>query len=132
MHRYIHPLLAFSIAFGAIACQTGTPGGHGRSPRPETSEEAQVPAEGAGRTCGQVLTIARDAMREALKHEKDALPVVGLDDDRFWVIQTDIQAPSNWRVGWGGNPAGGGFHGTVIIDKASGKVASVYIGSHLR
>ena len=132
MHRYIHPLLAFSIAFGAIACQTGTPGGHGRSPRPETSEQAQVPAEGAGRTCGQVLTIARDAMREALKKEPDKLPVVGLDDDRFWAIQTDFQAPGKWRIGWGGNPAGGGFNGHVIIDKASGKVASVYIGSHLR
>jgi len=30
MHRYIHPLLAFAIAFGAIACQTGTPGGRSR------------------------------------------------------------------------------------------------------
>jgi hypothetical protein len=78
------------------------------------------------------MAIAREAIRVALKNEKDKLPVVFLDDDRFWAIQTDYQRPDKWRVGWGGNPAGGGYHGHAVIDKATGKVETVHIGRHSR
>lgn len=129
MRRYISLALLFAIASAATACQTGTVGEHDRL---ATSEQTEGHPGAASPACQQLITIARNAMREALKNEKDKLPVVGLDDDRFWAIQTEFQAPGKWRVGWGGNPAGGGFNGHVLIDKVSGNVESVHIGRHLR
>lgn len=129
MRGYISVALLFAIALAATACQTGTVGEHGRL---ATSEQTEGQSKSAGLTCLQLISIARETIREALKKEPDKLPVVGLDDDSFWAIQTDFQAPGKWRIGWGGNPAGGGFNGHVIIDKASGRVDSVHIGRHLR
>ena len=121
-----------ALALTATACQTGSQVEFGPSPGLTTPGQAEVQPGSAGPACQQLITIARNAMREALKNEKDKLPVVGLDDDRFWAIQTEFQAPGKWRVGWGGNPAGGGFNGHVIIDKASGQIDSVHVGRHLR
>jgi len=132
MPRHIKAVFVLTVALSATACQTGSRGEYGTSLRLTTPEQAQAQPGPTGFTCHQLIAIARDAMREALKNEKDKLPVVGLDDDRFWAIQTDFQAPGKWRIGWGGNPAGGGFHGQVFIDKASGNVESVHIGRHLR
>jgi len=132
MPLQVKVVFLWALALAATACQTGSPGEYGPSPGRTTHGQAEVQPEAAGPACQQLITIARKAMREALKNEKDKLPVVGLDDDRFWAIQTEFQAPGKWRVGWGGNPAGGGFNGHVIIDKASGEIDSVHIGRHLR
>ena len=40
--------------------------------------------------------------------------------------------PSRCAIGWGGNPTGDGYHGGVLIERASGRVLDVVIGRHLR
>ena len=132
MRRHVEALFLLGVAFATAACASSTGSEAGAPPAPTLALQSQVQPGPAGLTADQLITIARNAIRDALKHEKDKLPVVGLDDDRFWTIQTEFQTPGKWRVSWGGNPAGGGYHGDVVIEKASGRVDSIHIGRHLR
>jgi hypothetical protein len=49
-----------------------------------------------------------------------------------WAAGLDQSDPSRCAIGWGGNPTGGGYHGGVLIEQASGRVLDVVIGRHLR
>lgn len=82
--------------------------------------------------CRHLVPVARAAMAEALRTEGATFPVPWLDDDRFWVAGRDERDASRCVVGWGGNPTGGGFHGAVAIDLASGRVLELVVGGHLR
>ena len=82
--------------------------------------------------CRQLVPVARAAMAEAQRRQGATLPVPWLDDDRAWIAGRDEHDLSRCVFGWGGNPTGGGYHGTVLIDPATGRVLHVAVGRHGR
>jgi hypothetical protein len=132
MQGYTTIALLFAVVLGAAVSATGNVAEHGPSHKPTISDHRAVQPSSVALTREQALTIARQAIREALKVKGAVFPVPWLDDDRVWIVETDPEAPGKWLVGWGGNPTGGGYHGGVVIDQVSGQVESVHIGRHLR
>jgi hypothetical protein len=52
---------------------------------------------------------------------------------QWWTIRRDmVEGRDVWRVGADFAPAGGGDHGSAIIDATTGEVISVQTGRHLR
>ncbi|MGH7389479.1 MAG: hypothetical protein ACREM3_08470 [Candidatus Rokuibacteriota bacterium] len=82
--------------------------------------------------CQKLVPVARAAMVEALRKQGATFPVPWLDDDRFWVAGRDEHDLSRCVFRWGGNPTGGGHHGEVLIDPATGRVLSITVGRHRR
>jgi hypothetical protein len=82
--------------------------------------------------CRRLVPMARTAMTEALRIEGAAFPVPWVDDDRVWVAGRDERDAARCVASWGGNPAGGGYHGAVLIELEGGRVLDVAVGRHLR
>lgn len=89
-----------------------------------------APADQAA--CGPFIPVARAAIAEALAKQGILGPVPWLDQEVVWAAGLDQSDPSRCAIGWGGNPTGGGYHGDVLIERASGRVLDVVIGRHLR
>ena len=85
-------------------------------------------AEDGGNQChGRLSNLAWGYSRQGVP-----LPVPSLDQEVVWAAGLDQSDPSRCAIGWGGNPTGGGYHGGVLIEQASGRVLDVVIGRHLR
>lgn len=82
--------------------------------------------------CRPFIPVARAAIAEALAKQGLPLPVPWLDQEVVWAAGPDQSDPSRCAIGWRGNPTGGGYHGGVLIERASGRVLDVVIGRHLR
>lgn len=132
MPLQVKAVFLWALALAATVCQTGNPGEYGTSPGRTTLGQAEGQPGSAGLTREQVLAIAREAIREALKNKGAVFPVPWLDDDRMGAVGMDPDTPGKWLVGWGGNPTGGGYHGGIVIDQVTGKAESVHIGWHGR
>lgn len=89
-----------------------------------------APADQAA--CRPFIPVARAAITEALEKQGVSFPVPWLDRDVVWGAGLDATDPSRCAIGWGGNPMGGGYHGGVLIERATGRVLDVVIGRHLR
>ena len=89
-----------------------------------------VPADQVA--CRPFIPVARAAIAEALDKPGVPFPVPWLDQDVVWAAGLDKRDPSRCAIGWGGNPPGGGHHGGVLIDRATGRVLDVVIGRHPR
>ena len=82
--------------------------------------------------CQRLVSLAQAAMAETLREQGSTLPVPWLDDDRVWIAGRDEHDLSRCVFNWSGNPTGGGYHGAVLIDPATGRVLHVVVGRHGR
>jgi hypothetical protein len=89
-----------------------------------------APADQAA--CRPFIPVARAAIGEVLAKQGVPLPVPWLDQEVVWAAGLDQRDPTRCAIGWGGNPTGGGYHGGILIERASGHVLDVVIGMHLR
>ena len=89
-----------------------------------------APADQAA--CRPLIPVPRATIAEALATQGVPLPVPWLDQEVVWAAGLDQTDSARCAIGWGGNPTGGGYHGGVLIERASGRVLEVVIGRHLR
>ena len=75
------------------------------------------------------ISAIQQPLAERARQDGRAVPRIEdfATDARDWA-----EDPSKWVVAWDFNPAGGGYHAHVLIDKTTGEVVDIQIGWHGR